>query len=533
MSIFPPQDIDADDMNVDGVEYGEECGGTNTMLSSSNGSFFVGDQVLDYVYRGTCFEDLSIWRYCATTETLSMSKEDERPPVRHKKRGPCVAERVRFTSDQHPLYHTHLTGKRTVPYIVMLLGPTVPRPDRSPEERELWCRAMLILFKPWRKFDDLRHGYSSWSDAFEGAEFDLYSQQTMKNINVENECKDARDRYRSERLAGTISHDLIQSGLLDRDVDEIDHLGFEQLVLSDCQLDGVDMDILTHGDRDGLSMKFNDTVVDTTVTLVLKSLESAGILNVESSEAVVQDLDNVRGTCEDDNLKVQLGIMQRLRKDRRPDMVEIESDLHGGGCHSSVIKPETFLTELQLSVHTSKINRYPLLTKDPKFISACSNRMEGVLTAMKIRGNPEQEQVLRTVCEHFYTSDEKQLLMYVGGVGGTGKSHLINAFVRFFTECGFPEMLLLGAPTGIAAVLVRGWTLHALCFLSATDIKLKDDELRMIWKFVRYLIIDEVSMVSAKMLCRTSERLSLAKAWNPTTRGKPFGGINVLFMGDF
>src|SRR5882672_4885210 len=134
------------------------------------------------------------------------------------------------------------------------------------------------------------------------------------------------------------------------------------------------------------------------------------------------------------------------------------------------------------------------------------------------------------VCVHFFTGDTRQLLMYVGSVGGTGKSHLINTLIRFFRKSGFPEMLLLGAPTGSAAVLISGWTLHALCYLTVSDIKSKADELWEIWKNIHYLIIDEVFILSARDLSKILERLSVAKTWDPTVHTKPFGGINVIFM---
>ncbi|KAJ7155910.1 hypothetical protein C8R43DRAFT_821243, partial [Mycena crocata] len=86
----------------------------------------------------------------------------------------------------------------------VLLGNTLPRPDRSPIERDKWCRAMLILFKPWRKLSDLKAVGQSWTDAFENTEFTAYTKSVMDNLNVENECKDARDKYEELRKAGKV-----------------------------------------------------------------------------------------------------------------------------------------------------------------------------------------------------------------------------------------------------------------------------------------------------------------------------------------
>ncbi|KAI0066313.1 hypothetical protein BV25DRAFT_1776899, partial [Artomyces pyxidatus] len=82
-----------------------------------------------------------------------------------------------------------------------------------------------------------------------------------------------------------------------------------------------------------------------------------------------------------------------------------------------------------------------------------------------IPGNDEQERAVRIVAEHYIDRDPEQLLMYISGVGGTGKSHVIRAISEFFARMDRSESLLLSAPTGIAAVLIQGFTLHALTFL--------------------------------------------------------------------
>ncbi|KAJ6517156.1 hypothetical protein DFH09DRAFT_812044, partial [Mycena vulgaris] len=82
-----------------------------------------------------------------------------------------------------------------------------------------------------------------------------------------------------------------------------------------------------------------------------------------------------------------------------------------------------------------------------------------------IAGNPEQERAVRMVGEHFIHGLDDQLLMYIAGVGGAGKSYVIKAVVELFRRCGYSERLLLSAPTGCAAILIDGYTIHALTFL--------------------------------------------------------------------
>ncbi|KZV66484.1 hypothetical protein PENSPDRAFT_544248, partial [Peniophora sp. CONT] len=84
----------------------------------------------------------------------------------------------------------------------VVLGPTLPRKGRSQEEDEQWYRAMVVLFKPWRTYADLREGATTWKDAYEGFDFPIELRAIMSNINVESECKDAKHAYEVARRSG-------------------------------------------------------------------------------------------------------------------------------------------------------------------------------------------------------------------------------------------------------------------------------------------------------------------------------------------
>jgi ATP-dependent DNA helicase PIF1 len=140
---------------------------------------------------------------------------------------------------------------------------------------------------------------------------------------------------------------------------------------------------------------------------------------------------------------------------------------------------------------------------------------------------------LRIIGEHFIRGEVKQLLMFITGIGGSGKSHVIRATVELFRRCGAPEKLTLSAPTGSAAVLIDGYTIHALTFLPKREAPVKQHDLEYIWRTVEYLILDEASLLSAELLSQVSHRICQAKSWDETARDKPFGGVNVIFAGDF
>jgi hypothetical protein len=76
------------------------------------------------------------------------------------KAGRTPTVRGDFSSRKHPNFKTHTNRMCEIPFVPILLGDALPCGDRGIWEREQWCRAMVILFKPWRKSSDLKleHG---------------------------------------------------------------------------------------------------------------------------------------------------------------------------------------------------------------------------------------------------------------------------------------------------------------------------------------------------------------------------------------
>ena len=163
----------------------------------------------------------------------------------------------------------------------------------------------------------------------------------------------------------------------------------------------------------------------------------------------------------------------------------------------------------------------------------CSRKiLEDIIHEKGIHENQEQEMALRIVCEHVIERNPIQLLMHLSGTGGTGKSYIIGAIIAFFQRIGCSSHLRVTAPTGCAAVLIRGSTIHSLTGLPKRKGQTNQSELEDLWRGVTYLIIDEVSMISAKLLSEISHRLSLAKSGDVSAADKPFGNVNVIFTGD-
>ncbi|MDK2897614.1 MAG: hypothetical protein PWP04_1734 [Candidatus Atribacteria bacterium] len=117
--------------------------------------------------------------------------------------------------------------------------------------------------------------------------------------------------------------------------------------------------------------------------------------------------------------------------------------------------------------------------------------------------------------------------LFITGKAGTGKSTLLD-FFRHQTK----KKLVVLAPTGVAALNVRGQTIHSF-FKFKPDItpnkvkRLPPDE-REIYQELDTIIIDEVSMVRADLLDCVDRFLRL----NCRERKQPFAGKQMVFIGD-
>jgi hypothetical protein len=147
--------------------------------------------------------------------------------------------------------------------------------------------------------------------------------------------------------------------------------------------------------------------------------------------------------------------------------------------------------------------------------------------------NHEQERAFRIVANHACEPQSEQLKMYIGGMGGTGKTQVLKAIAEFFRVTHQSKHFVVVAPTGTAAALLGGSTYHYLFgFNDRPDNSIPNNmllQLRAQLEGVSYIFLDEVSMLSCHDMYCISARL--AKILNVTDQ--PFGGTNMLFAGDF
>lgn len=116
--------------------------------------------------------------------------------------------------------------------------------------------------------------------------------------------------------------------------------------------------------------------------------------------------------------------------------------------------------------------------------------------------------------------------LFITGRAGTGKSTLLG----YFRENTRKNIVVL-APTGIAAINVKGQTIHSFFGfpphpIHSDDIKKRRN--RELYMNLDAIVIDEVSMVRADMLDAINHFMRI----NGRRRDKPFGGVQMIFIGD-
>ncbi len=149
-------------------------------------------------------------------------------------------------------------------------------------------------------------------------------------------------------------------------------------------------------------------------------------------------------------------------------------------------------------------------------------RQEGQKFKPSLRGIEFNDQFL-----HAFHAMEGKGHLFITGRAGTGKSTLLNLF-REETK----KKVAVLAPTGVAAVNIKGQTIHSFFnFKPSTtphtvrEIRPKDEEL---YRELDTIVIDEVSMVRADLLDAIDAFLRI----HGRDEGLPFGGIQMIFIGD-
>ena len=174
------------------------------------------------------------------------------------------------------------------------------------------------------------------------------------------------------------------------------------------------------------------------------------------------------------------------------------------------------------------------LTKDFKAKSKAAQHLIDT-TVTNFYLNTEQQRAFRIIANHAVGPKTEQLTMYLGGMGGTGKSEVIKALIHFFKERNELHRFVVLGPTGTSAALLGGSTYHSFLGVFLTGMSDKRNQATSIAQVkarldgVDYIFQDEVSMLACHEMYKESAQMAKATG----VFDQPFGGINMIFAGDF
>ncbi|CAF4942161.1 unnamed protein product [Pieris macdunnoughi] len=126
--------------------------------------------------------------------------------------------------------------------------------------------------------------------------------------------------------------------------------------------------------------------------------------------------------------------------------------------------------------------------------------------------------------------------IYLGQFPGCGKTFVIKLIMEIYNRYnendGCCNSYIACASTGKAAVAIDGTTVHTALKISLSRLLPLSTEVahqyRALFKYVKVLIIDEISMIGAELLSQIDSRLKQITGDFKTN----FGGLDVILIGD-
>ena len=412
----------------------------------------------------------------------------------------------------HPLAETHGARKLKKIRIPNFVGQTLPRCDQG--DREYYCSVMLTIFKPWRTGLDLKNGENSWDETFLSYNFLPRHNDLMRNMNIRYECLDSRDDFHAQMKKGVTSipghwpelgHELFQD-LDQMAVDEVingqsesSHF-FENISISPVM-----------GKRNKACMELMTDI---------RRMLSALHWTVQEPSLLP---DGLNINPEPITIEQTASQWKSVVSNKRMEILEERARHLPPQASNSAMCPSSFIPNDVKVVDKSYMSR--------SFISK-EWQTTIVSVSEQFRLNEEQDRAFLIVANHACSPDSDQLKMHIAGMAGTGKTQVLKALVEFFKLRKESHRLVVVAPTGSAAALLKGSTYHSMFGINNDGKKTSNIQMAQVrskLEGVQYVFLDEVSMLSCRDMYLISARLAQVLN-NPDS---PFGGMNMIFTGDF
>lgn len=160
-----------------------------------------------------------------------------------------------------------------------------------------------------------------------------------------------------------------------------------------------------------------------------------------------------------------------------------------------------------------------LLIRKYKLFIKIKKKMTNTLTN-------EQEECLNLMLSNYN--------VFLTGNAGTGKSYILKEYINYIKKLKLSKKVAITSTTGVSALLIGGKTLHSWAGIGLGTGNLYKKVTNNVsalfrWRNIKTLIIDEISMLDYRLF----DKLNILAKRIKNEPDKPFGGIQIIAVGDF
>ena len=509
---------------------------------------------------------------------VDVDQDEEPEPVEEVKRGRQAAKRFQFIGGHDPI---HALKRRPVPVIPNIFGVAWPNRTTQPEA---FCRIAMVLFCPFRRRSDLRQPGESWEHAFEAwletpdlpdwLETRLdYMESIRDGIDARDQEIDRKRREEKEAAARSSANGDSKRGDVpeeDEPEPETDTMGINPAFEPITQytpgevtniLDTADMIQLGEESEDGQPQQ------STYLRRTLQSLRAGGLLqtvaparqpNTASSSTSTSTSWIEDGQPGDTDRKQLTSWLSDLKQQpTRAERERVEAEAQRSAASSSGTTVAEVDEKESKAPPATTITTEPVLATAERIIRDAGLNTKQQLGFHLVVQQLEKELAIPEEKDRrvaLQTGALEPRRIYVAGVAGTGKTRLINAIRQLFKEHGRGDWLQTCANMGLAAFLIGGRTVASLIGArgspeevegvgkeqrgiadsagrsrtAAKQTKATTERLELLRR-IRFLVVDEISMIGCNSLNSIHEALVTARS---TKTDRTFADVTMLFIGD-
>jgi ATP-dependent exoDNAse (exonuclease V) alpha subunit len=509
---------------------------TMRIAIGSDGKLFESNQVHDYYYRDDSLKDMNFFHFA---QCVSLEKKTSKQPVNDPESHMGVLHRHDLLVP-HPLAETHHLiehtneerGEGQNEYIPRVIGSSIPRSNAG----RIYKIFVLAHLKPFGVNNPLIPESKKVEDVFQTYQFSSKALTIMKNWDAIHECEDARDAERLRKRAALTTKSQAFS-------DAIKNGG-----AAGCE--NVDFD--NHSVNTRKAKK--DFEVSQAILLLQQSqwFKFVKSLSNHSSPHQLPIVTDALLKRWKTSIKEQELIIKHARQNGSEvhnqinllDKTMAETESHTTPVTITANCPDTDVPNIAQATYSSSMNSQSII--------------EDIASSFQF--NQKQQIAFEIAAKCFVEShtakkagkiiQREPMRLLLTGPGGTGKTHVVKGLRAVMAAYGCEHKIRFLAPTGSAAALIDGMTIH-----KGLGIKIHSNDkgkgsrklgenkedysviitiqnrtvLRTEWKDVEVLLLDEVSLLAQQLNCEIDHALRYA-----TERPDEwYGGIQIIFAGDF